>query len=132
MAAAALSGRLVLALSLLACFWIPGSGALPSVGTFLGNAGRLVLRRGPVKKVEEIVQSDAPPPPPPLRRTWKQAGLEMGQNAAAGGMASASVKSLLHPFDVVKTCQQHSSENLSMLQVWPPVLLACWDTLSLP
>ena len=130
MAAGALSGRLVLAVSLVACCWIPGSEALPSVGTFLGNAGRRVLRRAPVKQVEIVREEE--PPPPPLRRTWRQAGVEMGQNAAAGGMASASVKSLLHPFDVVKTCQQHSSENLSMLQVCPPVLSACWDTLSLP
>jgi len=33
-------------------------------------------------------------------------------------MASASVKCLLHPFDVVKTMQQHSAEDLNVIQVW--------------
>ncbi|KAJ1489953.1 mitochondrial carrier domain-containing protein [Baffinella frigidus] len=108
-----MSGRLLLALSLLACCCLPGSGALPNVRQCLGNAGRFVLRRGPVKKVE-IVQNEAPLPP--LRRTIKQNVVELVKNGVASGMASASVKSVLHPFDVVKTMQQHSSEDLDIIQ----------------
>lgn len=75
-----------------------------------------------MKKVE-IVQNEAPLPP--LRRTIKQNVVELVKNGVASGMASASVKSVLHPFDVVKTMQQHSSEDLDIIQVPAPVPPAC-------
>jgi hypothetical protein len=107
-------GRLLIVLSLLVCCCNQGSHALPNVGKWVGNAGRFVLRKGPPRR-EEIVTED---PPPPRRRTVMGHLVEGLKNGAASGMASASVKCLLHPFDVVKTMQQHSAEDLNVIQVW--------------